>query len=237
VISTAVADATVRTGGERRIIVMIGAPGAGKGTQAERLVEALGLPHVSTGEIFREAVRQGSTLGEQVRGVLGKGLLVPDDVTVRMVDARLREDDATQGAILDGFPRTRAQADALDALLEEDAASVTAALYIEVGTDELVRRLSGRRICSSDDQHVYHIIGWPPASPGICDIDGAELVQRKDDEPATVRSRLDRQLPPMYEVIDHYADAGVLVAIRGEQPVETVTVEMLKAISKAVRGV
>ena len=161
---------------------------------------------------------------------------MPDEITVGMVDVRLGEADAVPGVILDGFPRTRAQAVALDSILEQDAGGVTAALYLEVSTDELVRRLSGRRVCSKDDQHVYHLIGRPPVRRGVCDIDGAALIQRKDDEPDTVRSRLERQMPPMYEVIDHYTEAGVLFPIRGEQPVETVTADMLEAISKAVRG-
>lgn len=231
--STDVAEASPRVGGSRRVIVMVGAPGAGKGTQAGLLAQRLELPHVSTGELFRDAVRRGTELGEKVRSNLRRGSLVPDEVTVRMVEERLTRPDAVDGAILDGFPRTRAQAEALDRILGSDG--VTAALYVEVSTDELVKRLSGRRVCSADDQHVYHVVSRPPAKSGICDIDGAPLIQRRDDEPETVRSRLERQMPPMYEVIDHYTEAGALVAIRGEQAVETVTNDMLQAVSKASR--
>jgi adenylate kinase len=235
VIPSAAADAAAGAGSTRRIIILVGVPGAGKGTQAGRLADELGVPHVSTGELFRDAVRDKSTLGETVRGYLGRGALVPDEVTIGVVRSRLAEADAVGGAILDGFPRTRAQAEALDILLEEDHDRVNLVLYVEVGQDELVRRLSGRRVCSAEDQHVYHLVGKPPETEGICDIDGAPLEQRKDDQPETLRARLDRQMPPMFEVVDHYAERGILVAVAGEQPMNDVTADMLGAITKAAR--
>lgn len=221
---------------DRRILVMIGAPGAGKGTQARRLAEELDLLHLSTGELFREAVRAGTPLGERVRSYVEKGALVPDELTAAMVEDRLRQPDATRGAILDGFPRTRAQAEALDAALRRTGDAVTAALYVEVSPEALIDRLSGRRVCSLDDQHVYHAISNPPRREGVCDIDGAPLMQRGDDEPPTIRRRLERQLPPMYEVIDHYADSGVLSAVQGDQSIDEVTADLRRCIGSNGRA-
>ena len=220
----------------RKIVVMIGAPGAGKGTQARRLADEMGLLHLSTGELFRDAVRAGSPLGDTVRSYVEKGALVPDDVTVAMVEDRLRQRDAAKGAILDGFPRTRAQAEALDAALARTRDAVTGAAYVEVSPEALIDRLAGRRVCSVDDQHVYHLDSNPPTRPGVCDVDGAPLVQRRDDEPATIRRRLERQLPPMYEVIDHYADAGVLSAVQGDQGIDEVTADLRRCLGISGRA-
>jgi adenylate kinase len=153
-----------------------------------------------------------------------------------MVEERLSRPDARQGAILDGFPRTRAQAEALDASLGKRGETVTAALYVEVAPDALIERLAGRRVCSANETHVYHVASKPPRRPGLCDIDGASLIQRRDDEPATVRRRLERQLPPMYEVIDHYAEAGVLSAVQGDQPIDEVTADLRRCISSVGRA-
>ena len=225
------ADPAVRHKGDRRIIVMIGAPGAGKGTQAERLAEALGLPHISTGELFREALHSDDALGAKVRKYVESGGLVPDDIVVAVVEKRLQQADAAEGAILDGFPRTVAQAVALDEMLSRRGTGVCAALYVEVSPALLMERLTGRRICTADDQHVYHVVARPPRKEGICDIDGAELYQREDDCPETVQSRLDTQLPPMYEVIDHYAEQDVLYSVRGDKPAEEVTEDLLRALA------
>ena len=179
--TAAATEGPIADGGqERRIIVMIGAPGAGKGTQAERLSGLLGLPHVSTGKLFRAAVRSDDALGAKVRSFVESGSLVPDDIAVKVVDSRVHEADAVDGAILDGFPRTRHQAVALDEMLARAGDKVTAALYVEVATEELVNRLAGRRICTVEDQHVYHIVAMPPKKAGVCDIDGAPLRQRPD---------------------------------------------------------
>lgn len=231
------ADGPVAQGGrDRRIVVMIGAPGAGKGTQAELLSDLLRLPHISTGALFREAVTSADPLGEQVRDYVERGALVPDEVTVAMVERRLEASDAVDGAILDGFPRTRRQAEALEATLSRAGDSSVIALYVEVPTQELMARLTGRRVCSVDDQHVYHVDARPPRRAGICDVDGAKLRQRDDDRPNTVSSRLDAQLPPMYEVIDHYAERSVLYPVRGDQPAEAVTQELLEALSAAAKS-
>lgn len=227
----AAADPAARHKGDRRIIVMIGAPGAGKGTQAERLAAALGLPHISTGELFREALQGHDALGAKVRKHVESGGLVPDEIVVAVVEKRLKQADAATGAILDGFPRTVAQAVALDEMLDRSGTSVRAALYVEVAPDLLMERLTGRRICTVDDQHVYHVVARPPRKEGICDIDGAELYLREDDSPETVQSRLASQLPPMYEVIDHYADQDVLYSVRGDKPAEEVTADLLRALA------
>ena len=220
-----------RNGGQRRIIVMMGAPGAGKGTQAERLAEELGLPHVSTGELFRAMLKSDSELGQKVRGYVESGGLVPDEIVVAMVEDRLAEADAVEGVILDGFPRTVAQARALDKMLEQAGTAVSAVPYIEVPQDLLLARLTGRRICTKDDQHVYHVVAMPPSKDGICDVDGAELYQRKDDSEETVRDRLDKQLPPMFEVVDYYAQNKVLFSVRGDQSPEEVTAELLRVVA------
>jgi adenylate kinase len=222
--------------GGRRIVVMLGAPGAGKGTQARRLAAVLGLPHVSTGDLFRTALREGNELGRQVRRYVEKGALVPDQVTIRVVEERLSREDAADGAILDGFPRTRPQAEALDRLLAAAGERVTAALYVEVEADKLVERMSGRRMCTGPEQHIYHLESRPPAVPGVCDIDGSPLVQREDDRAETVRARLERQLPPMYEVVDHYAEARVLHAVRGDQHVDEVTQELRRVVDVSARS-
>jgi adenylate kinase len=210
---------------------MMGAPGAGKGTQAERLAEALGLPHVSTGELFRAMRKSDTPLAKKVREYMDSGALVPDDIVVAMVDDRLTWKDAKAGVILDGFPRTVAQAAALDEMLARAGSAVAAAPYIEVPQELLLARLTGRRICTVDDQHVYHVVGMPPAKKGICDIDGAPLYQRSDDSAETVQERLDQQLPPMFEVVDYYAGTNVLFSVPGDQPPEAVTEELLRLIN------
>ncbi len=229
--SQATVEPTTRTGGNRRIIVMMGAPGAGKGTQAERLAHELGLPHVSTGELFRAMLKSDSALGKKVRRYVDSGGLVPDDIVVAMVRDRLAQEDAAAGVILDGFPRTVTQAEALDKMLEKAGTAICAVPYIEVPQELLLQRLTGRRICTKDDQHVYHVLGMPPLVEGICDVDGAELYQRTDDSPDTVQARLDQQLPPMFEVIDYYADHGVLFSVPGDQPPADVTAELLRVIA------
>jgi adenylate kinase len=218
---------------DRRIFVMLGAPGAGKGTQAIRLSKALGLPTISSGDLFREALRTDSVLGRQVRQYMERGALVPDDVTLRVIGARLAKPDTDAGAILDGFPRTQPQAEALDQSLAADGSRVRGALYVEVDRDELIRRLAGRRVCTGPAHHVYHVDWNPPEKEGICDVDGSQLELRADDRAETVRARLDKQLQPMFEVVDHYAERGGLFAVRGDRPIDEVTQELLHAIAMA----
>jgi adenylate kinase len=214
---------------------MLGAPGAGKGTQAALLAERLGFPHVSSGDLFRDHIKRGTTLGKQVKKYLDSGALVPDDMTVQLIADRLSKPDAAEGVILDGFPRTRAQAEALDKMLNKVGSTVAAALYIDVDKEELIKRLSGRWLCTESSDHVYHEVARPPKVSGKCDIDDAALYQRDDDKPETIRARMDKQLPPMYEVIDYYTDRGVLSSVKGDRPVEEVTELLLHCIAQPVR--
>lgn len=212
-----------------KVYIMVGAPGAGKGTQAALLVERLGLVHVATGDLFRAAVREGTPFGLKAKKYMDRGALVPDEIVVDMLLDRLARPDAANGVILDGFPRTRVQAEALDVALARRKSSVTAALYVGVPEPELLRRLAGRWMCRAEG-HPYHEVSHRPKVPGVCDIDGSELYQRDDDRPETVRARLDQQLPPMYDVVDYYRNRGLLLHVDGEQPIERVGESLLEAI-------
>jgi adenylate kinase len=214
------------------VVVLLGAPGAGKGTQADLLAERLGIPHVSTGDLFRTAVRDRSPIGLEARRYMERGQLVPDDITIQMLLDRLTASDAAGGVILDGFPRNRAQAKALEAALAETGSQVDRAVTIEVPTDELVRRLSGRWVCR-DSGHVYNENTNPPKIAGTCDLDGSPLVQREDDKPETIRARLDQQLASLGEVADHYDEEGLLRVVDGLGPIEQVTSDLLAAITEA----
>ena len=218
-----------------RVIVLLGAPGAGKGTQAPILAGRLGLPHVATGDLFRAAVRGGTPLGLEAKGYMDRGELVPDSVTVRMLLERLQQPDAVAGAILDGFPRTTAQAAALDMALAAQGARVDAAVLIDVPENELVRRLGGRWICRAGG-HLYHAVFSPPRAAGICDTDGSELYQRDDDRVDVVQARLQAQLPPFREVVEQYRQAGVLAVLDGLRPVEAVTDALMAALLAPTEG-
>jgi adenylate kinase len=213
------------------VVVLLGAPGAGKGTQADLLAERLGIPHVSTGDLFRIAVRDRSPIGLEARRYMERGQLVPDDITIQMLLDRLTASDASGGVILDGFPRNRAQAQALEAALAERGSMVDRAVTIEVPTDELVRRLSGRWVCR-DSGHVYNEHTNPPKVPGRCDLDDSPLIQRDDDKPETIRARLAQQLASLGEVADYYEGAGLLRVVNGVQPIEAVTDDLLAAINE-----
>jgi adenylate kinase len=215
-----------------RVIVLLGAPGAGKGTQAPVLAERLGLLHLATGDLFRAAVRAGTPLGIEAQGYMSRGELVPDQLTIRMLLDRLRHADAARGVILDGFPRTAAQARALDVALAEEGNRVEAAPSIDVPEDELLRRLSGRWICRASG-HPYHEQLHPPRVPGVCDEDGSELYQRPDDRAEVVTARLEAQLPPLREVADHYRRAGVLFPVDGTRDITEVTDALLAGLEPA----
>jgi adenylate kinase len=216
--------------GTRRLVVLIGAVGAGKGTQAELLSSELGLVHLASGNLFREALRDGTPLGERAREYMERGELVPDDITIAMVTEELDKPAAAAGAILDGFPRTAAQAAALDAVLAERGERIGQAVFIDVPPDELVERVSGRWVCPECGTP-YHQRSDPPASPGICDKDGAALQQRDDDRPEVVRARLEKQVPPMLEVVEHYRRAGVLTRVDGDRSIEEVGREILEVVA------
>jgi adenylate kinase len=203
------------------VVVLLGAPGAGKGTQAPLLSKRLGLPVVATGDLFRAAVRDGTPLGMNARRYMDAGQLVPDEITVKLLLERLGRPDAAAGVILDGFPRTATQAAALDAALVERGARVSAAVLVDVPAEELVRRMSGRWVCRAAG-HPYHETSSPPRAAGVCDLDGSELYQRRDDEPETIRARMDQQLGALAEVIDHYRRRGTLATVDGLQDINEV---------------
>ena len=209
-------------------LVLLGPPGAGKGTQAERLQEELKLPHVASGDLFRENIKNETELGLLAKKYIDKGQLVPDDVTIAMVRDRLQRPACDRGAILDGFPRTQPQAQSLDTMLADMGRQVGGVLYIAVPDEELVRRLSGRWICRQC-QTPYHTMFNPPASEGVCDACGGELYQRDDDKPETVRARLKVYHQQTSPLIDYYRQAGLLVEVDGAGDIATVSAALLEA--------
>jgi adenylate kinase len=211
------------------VAILLGAPGAGKGTQAPLLSASLGVPVLASGDLLRSEVAAGSEIGREVDAIMQSGELVPDEVMVRLFLARLGRDDALGGAILDGFPRTRPQAEALDAALAASGRHVDKALLIEVPIEDLIGRFAGRRICKAGG-HVYNDWFKPPKVWGICDVDGSELIHRADDAEATVRARMEQQLGPLRDVADYYREQGILVAVNGLQPIEDVARDLLAAL-------
>ena len=209
-------------------LILLGPPGAGKGTQAERLEEELHLPHVASGDLFRENLKNETELGLLAKKYMDKGDLVPDDVTIAMVRQRLQRPDCDQGVILDGFPRTQAQAQSLDKLLADMGRKLDGVLYIAVPDEELVSRLSGRWICRQC-QTPYHTIFSPPTTEGVCDACGGELYQRDDDKPETVRARLEVYHQQTAPLIDYYRQAGLLVETDGTGDIDAVSAALLEA--------
>jgi adenylate kinase len=198
-------------------LILLGPPGAGKGTQAQRLVGDFRLPYVATGEMLRDAVREGTELGQEAARYMNNGDLVPDAVIIGVVIERVQQDDCADGFILDGFPRTVEQAKALDGELDKRGRKLTAALFIDVPDDEVVRRISGRRQCVKNEQHVYHVEFDPPKNEGVCDQDGARLIQRDDDKAETVKHRLAVYHEQTEPVIAHYDEAGILRRFDGSR--------------------
>jgi adenylate kinase len=217
------------------LVVLLGAPGAGKGTQAAVLRDHLGIPHIATGDLFRAAIRDATPVGLEAKGYMDAGQLVPDDTTIRMLEERLAKPDAAGGAILDGFPRTAAQAAALDEFLARRGGQVDAALLIDVPAEDLVARLAGRWICQAAG-HPYHVTMHPPQVPGICDIDGSPLVQRADDQPDTIRARLASQLDDLNAVVEHYRATGALRTVDGLLPIGEVSSELIGALGAGITG-
>jgi adenylate kinase len=210
-------------------LVLVGPPGAGKGTQAQFISAHLGVPKISTGDIFRANVSEGTELGQQAKKYMDAGDLVPDEITIGMVVSRLEQDDAQKGFLLDGFPRNVPQAKTFDSMLLDAATPLDVVLELVVDDDEVVRRLSGRRTCRSCG-HIWHIDFDPPSVEGVCDICGGELFQRDDDKPETVRHRLEVYYEQTAPLIGYYAEAGILVGIDAMGPVDDVTERAVAAL-------
>jgi adenylate kinase len=215
-------------------LILLGPPGAGKGTQAERLREDFALPHVSTGDMLRAEVKAGSDLGNEAKRFMDAGDLVPDEVIIGMITKRVREDDAREGFLLDGFPRNAEQADALAKALEQLGRRLTGALLIAVPDDELVRRLAGRRVCVKNPSHIYHVEFDPPKHEGVCDQDGSRLMQRDDDKEETIRHRLAVYHEQTEPLIDHYDSAGMLRRFDGTRDPDEVH-DRIRATIAALR--
>jgi adenylate kinase len=213
-------------------LVLLGGPGAGKGTQAERLSKTLGIPQVSTGDLFRENLKQETELGMLAKGYMDRGELVPDEVTVGMVRERLSRPDCAGGAILDGFPRTVAQAEALESLLADMGTKLTAVPYIKVPEELLLKRLAGRWTCRQCGA-MYHELFNPPEQPGVCDKCGGELYQRPDDTPETQKHRIDVYFEQTAPLIETYRKKGLLVEVDGRPGIEEVQAELLSVVASA----
>ena len=213
-------------------IVLVGPPGAGKGTQATYLAENLSIPHISTGDLFRANISQGTPLGKQAQEYMRAGQLVPDEVTVGMAEDRMGQPDAVGGFLLDGFPRNVAQAEALDAYLRANELTLDAVLDLEVPEDEVVKRIAGRRTCRNDSAHTFHVEYKQPKTEGVCDVCGGELYQREDDSEETVRKRLEVYHTQTEPIIDYYKAQGLVVTISALGPVEEVTQRAMDALKR-----
>ncbi|MCL6587289.1 MAG: adenylate kinase [Anoxybacillus sp.] len=210
-------------------LVLMGLPGAGKGTQAEKIVQEYGIPHISTGDMFRAAIKEGTALGLQAKAYMDRGDLVPDEVTIGIVRERLSKDDCQKGFLLDGFPRTVAQAEALEAMLAELGRSIDYVINIEVDKALLMERLTGRRICKECGA-TYHLVFNPPAKLGVCDKCGGELYQRADDNEETVANRLEVNMKQTQPLLDFYRTKGYLRNINGQQEIEQVFADICELL-------
>ena len=216
-------------------IILLGPQGSGKGTQSERVRARMNLASIATGELFRSAIKGETDLGQRIKAIYDRGELVPDDITVALVEERLNS-QAQQGprsdlagALYDGFPRTAAQAQALDEMLARRGEEISVAIAIDVPREALIERLSGRRVCSVCG-HVYNVVSDPPRQPGVCDVDGGALIQRADDTPDAVAKRLDLYELETAPLIDRYAERGLVVHIDGDRPIDEVTDAITAAI-------
>jgi adenylate kinase len=210
-------------------IVFLGPPGVGKGTQAELVAEKTGLPHISSGDLFRENIKKQTPLGKLAENIINRGDLVPDDVTIGMIRERLSRQDCRNGAILDGFPRTTAQADSLNELLADFHGSVDAVPLITAPEKTLIERLSGRWTCKKEG-HIFHEKFNPPARVGVCDLDGSSLYQREDDKVETVTRRIKVYAIQTAPLVDYYRHRKLLIEIDGSQPIEKVTADLMAVV-------
>ena len=212
-------------------LIILGAPGAGKGTQAESITGKYGIPHISTGDIFRENIKAHTALGKEAKGYIDAGNLVPDELTVRIVEDRLKEPDCENGFILDGFPRTIGQAESLDRTMVADGKKITAAINIDVKDEAIIERLSGRRVCKNCGESC-HVIFAPPAVEGVCDKCGGELHQREDDVPEVIKSRLAVYHSQTEPLIGYYRQKGIFHAIKGREEISDTTKDMFLVLER-----
>ncbi len=212
-------------------IVLLGPPGVGKGTQAEIIARTTGLPHISSGDLFRENIKIATGLGKLAQTFMNKGELVPDDVTIDMIRNRLSRSDCKNGALLDGFPRTTVQAEALEKLLAEFGGRVNHVPYISASETTLIERLSGRWTCKAQG-HIFHDKNNPPKKPGVCDLDGSELFQREDDKAETVARRIQVYFAQTAPLIAYYRERGLLSEVDGARPIEQVTADLLAVLGR-----
>ena len=210
-------------------IILMGLPGAGKGTQASEIVKKFPIPHISTGDMFRKAIKDETDLGKEAKSYMDRGELVPDEVTVGIVKERISEDDAKKGFLLDGFPRTIDQAESLSQIMSELDREIDAVINIEVPEEELMNRLTGRRICEKCGT-TYHLVFNPPKVDGVCDIDGGKLYQREDDNPETVSNRLSVNVKQSKPILSYYQDKGVLENIDGSKDIKEVTSDVINIL-------
>lgn len=202
-------------------LILMGLPGAGKGTQAEKISEKYGVPHISTGDMFRLAIKEGTELGKKAKRYLDEGALVPDEVTNGIVEERLSKDDCKKGFLLDGFPRTIPQAEALQQITEKLNKKLDYVIHVDVPEEKLLERLTGRRVCPTCGA-TYHVVNNPPKREGICDKDDAKLIQRDDDTEETVGKRLAVNLEQTKPLLEFYEKLGILVTVNGDQPIDKV---------------
>lgn len=211
--------------------ILLGPPGAGKGTQAVKIVEKYGVPHISTGDIFRENIKKGTELGKKAQEYMNRGELVPDDLVIEIATTRLLEDDCKNGFLLDGFPRTVYQAEKLDEFLAAHGSKIDKVLDIAVEKEELITRLTGRRVCKACGAS-YHVVNIPPKTEGICDACGGELVQRADDNIETVTNRIDVYEAQTKPLVDYYEKAGNIAHIDGRSGLDNVFADIVKALGE-----
>ncbi|MGJ9460390.1 adenylate kinase [Oceanobacillus sp. CF4.6] len=212
-------------------LILMGLPGAGKGTQAEKINKKYNIPHISTGDMFRLAIKEGTDLGMKAKDYMDQGDLVPDEVTIGIVKERLSKADCVNGFLLDGFPRTIAQAEALQQLLTDLNRSIDYVLHVDVPEEKLVERLTGRRICPTCGT-TYHVVYNPPKQEGVCDNDGSKLIQRDDDQPETVKKRLSVNIEQTQPLLDFYQDKGYLLKVDGDRDIEVVFQDIQTILGK-----
>jgi adenylate kinase len=215
-------------------LILLGPPGSGKGTQGKTLQEDFHLPYYATGDILRAAVKEGTEVGRKAREYMDRGDFVPDEVIIEVIGERVQQEEASDGFILDGFPRTVPQAEALDEEMEDLGRRITAVVLIEVPEDEIIRRLSGRRTCEEDPSHIYHMEFDPPKEDEICDVDGGKLTVRDDDKPEVIRHRLEQYKEKTEPLIGYYEEREILLRVDGNRPPEEVS-ERIHAVLATLR--